>query len=48
MVPPERTVMVVPTYNEAENLASLVARVRSTTPSVDILVVDDKTPHGNG
>lgn len=43
-----RTVMVIPTYNEAANLAWIVGRVRSTQPSVDVLVVDDGSPDGTG
>jgi len=44
----ERVVMVVPTYNEIENLADIVARIRRSTPDVDILVVDDNSPDGTG
>jgi dolichol-phosphate mannosyltransferase len=44
----ERVVMVVPTYNEIENLADVVARVRRCSPAVDILVVDDSSPDGTG
>ena len=43
-----RVVMVVPTYNEAENLAWVVGRLRTAQPSVDILVVDDNSPDGTG
>lgn len=45
---PERTVMVVPTYNEAENLAWIVARLREAQPGIDVLVVDDESPDGTG
>jgi dolichol-phosphate mannosyltransferase len=44
----ERVVMVVPTYNEVDNLPDLVARVRRSTPHVDLLVVDDSSPDGTG
>jgi dolichol-phosphate mannosyltransferase len=44
----QRAVMVVPTYNEVDNLADLLARVRRTTPDVDVLVVDDNSPDGTG
>lgn len=48
----ERTVgsivMVVPTYNEAENLASIVRRIHAATPHVHVLVVDDGSPDGTG
>ena len=43
-----RTVMVIPTYNEADNLAWLVGRLRVAQPSVDVLVVDDNSPDGTG
>jgi dolichol-phosphate mannosyltransferase len=44
----ERTVMVIPTYNEIENLADVVARIRRSAPEVDVLVVDDASPDGTG
>ena len=44
----ERVVMVLPTYNEIDNLADVVARVRRCTPDVDLLVVDDSSPDGTG
>jgi dolichol-phosphate mannosyltransferase len=44
----ERVVMVVPTYNEVDNLAGVVARVRRCTPDVDLLIVDDSSPDGTG
>lgn len=40
--------MVVPTYNEADNLAWIVGRVRAARPEVDVLVVDDGSPDGTG
>lgn len=43
-----RVVMVVPTYNEAENLRWIVARLRKAQPDVDVLVVDDNSPDGTG
>ena len=44
----QRAVMVIPTYNEVDNLAEVVARVRRTLPEVDVLVVDDGSPDGTG
>jgi dolichol-phosphate mannosyltransferase len=41
-----RTLVVVPTYNEAENIRDLLERVRAATPDVDVLVVDDNSPDG--
>ena len=43
-----RVVIVVPTYNEADNLAWIVGRVRAAQPDVDLLVVDDGSPDGTG
>ncbi|HRI96390.1 MAG TPA: glycosyltransferase, partial [Nocardioides sp.] len=43
-----RVVMVVPTYNEADNLGWVIGRLRAAQPSVDVLVVDDNSPDGTG
>nr|WP_220481623.1 polyprenol monophosphomannose synthase [Nocardioides ginsengisegetis] len=43
-----RVVVVIPTYNEAANLAWIVERVRRAQPTVDVLVVDDGSPDGTG
>jgi dolichol-phosphate mannosyltransferase len=43
-----RGVMVVPTYNEAENLAWIVGRLRAAQPELDVMVVDDNSPDGTG
>src|SRR3954471_17633828 len=40
--------MVVPTYNEAENLEWIIGRLRRAEPAVDVLVVDDGSPDGTG
>lgn len=40
--------MVIPTYNEALNIADVVTRVRRSTPTVDIIIVDDSSPDGTG
>jgi dolichol-phosphate mannosyltransferase len=44
----DRVLVVVPTYNEAENVERIVTRVRSAVPSADVLVVDDASPDGTG
>jgi len=46
--PRGRVVMVVPTYDEAENIAWIIGRLRSAQPDVDVLVVDDSSPDGTG
>jgi dolichol-phosphate mannosyltransferase len=43
-----RTVMVVPTYNEVENLEWILGRLHAARPEVDVLVVDDESPDGTG
>jgi dolichol-phosphate mannosyltransferase len=45
---PERTVIVMPTYNERQNLESIAGRVRAAMPAADLLVVDDNSPDGTG
>ncbi|HET6626826.1 MAG TPA: polyprenol monophosphomannose synthase [Nocardioidaceae bacterium] len=43
-----RVVIVIPTYNEVDNLAWIVGRVRTAVPAADVLVVDDGSPDGTG
>ncbi|MDZ5620183.1 polyprenol monophosphomannose synthase [Nocardioides bizhenqiangii] len=45
---PGRVVVVIPTYDEAANLAWIVGRLRRAQPGVDVLVVDDNSPDGTG
>ena len=40
--------MVVPTFDEADNLAWLVGRILASVPHADVLVVDDSSPDGTG
>jgi dolichol-phosphate mannosyltransferase len=40
--------VIVPTYNERENLPALVERVLSLSVPVDLLIVDDGSPDGTG
>ena len=40
--------MIVPTYNERENLSRLVQRLRALPGNVHLLVVDDNSPDGTG
>jgi len=37
---------MVPTYNEAENIADLIRQIREAAPDADVLVVDDNSPDG--
>jgi dolichol-phosphate mannosyltransferase len=43
-----RVVVVVPTYNEADNIGPVVDRLRAAVPAADVLVVDDGSPDGTG
>jgi dolichol-phosphate mannosyltransferase len=40
--------VVIPTYNEYDNLADVVDRIRTSVPEADVLVVDDASPDGTG
>jgi dolichol-phosphate mannosyltransferase len=46
--PSQRTLAIIPTYNERENLALIVERLHRALPDVHILVVDDGSPDGTG
>jgi dolichol-phosphate mannosyltransferase len=41
-----RTIAIVPTYLEAENIEEFLRRFRAQNPAVDVLVVDDSSPDG--
>ena len=41
-----RTLIVLPTYNEAENIVALLRAVRNSARDADVLVVDDNSPDG--
>jgi dolichol-phosphate mannosyltransferase len=43
-----RILVTLCTYNERENLGSLVPAIRSTLPEADLLVIDDGSPDGTG
>lgn len=46
--PARRTLVVLPTFNEAGNLVALCEAILETVPHVDILIVDDNSPDGTG
>jgi dolichol-phosphate mannosyltransferase len=46
--PAGQVAVIIPTFNEAENLAEIVGRVRAAVPAADILVADDNSPDGTG
>jgi dolichol-phosphate mannosyltransferase len=44
----ERALVIIPTYNESDNIPRLVPSVLSRDPRLEILVVDDNSPDGTG
>ena len=44
----ERVLVVVPTYNEAENVETILRRLTASVPGAHALVVDDGSPDGTG
>ena len=43
-----RVIVVVPTYDEIENLPQLVPQILEQDPRLEVLVVDDNSPDGTG
>ncbi|MCB0203141.1 MAG: glycosyltransferase, partial [Anaerolineae bacterium] len=43
-----QALMIVPTYNERENIARLVTELRGLPGDVNVLIVDDASPDGTG
>jgi dolichol-phosphate mannosyltransferase len=41
-----KTIVVIPTYNEADNIVPLIESIKSALPSTDVLIVDDNSPDG--
>lgn len=44
----ERALVIVPTYNELENVSRLIDAVLAQDPRLDMLIVDDGSPDGTG
>ncbi len=42
------TIVIIPTYNEAENVSPLIERLLGLEENVDVLIVDDNSPDGTG
>ncbi|WP_215906766.1 polyprenol monophosphomannose synthase [Geomonas propionica] len=45
---PIKPIVVIPTYNERDNLEKLVRQVLNLNPALELLVVDDNSPDGTG
>jgi len=43
-----QTLVMIPTYNERENIQPIVARVLAAVPGAEVLIVDDASPDGTG
>ncbi len=46
MTLPPKTVIVLPTYNEAENITRIAAQIAVSLPYADVMVMDDNSPDG--
>ena len=44
----DRVLVIIPTYNEVDNLERIVRRVRRAVPEADVLIADDNSPDGTG
>ena len=42
----QRALIIIPTYNELENIQSIIPEVLSQDPRIEVLVVDDNSPDG--
>ena len=45
---PERALVIVPTYNERENIDRLIERALAQDERLELLIVDDGSPDGTG
>ena len=43
-----QTLVIIPTYNESENIERIVERTRTAVPAAQILIADDNSPDGTG
>lgn len=44
----ERALVIIPTYNEAQNVLNLVPQVLAQDPRLEVLIIDDGSPDGTG
>lgn len=47
-LPQNKVLIVIPTFNEAENIRQILSAIREVVPAIQILVVDDSSPDGTG
>jgi glycosyltransferase involved in cell wall biosynthesis len=43
-----KKLLIIPTYNESENIRALVEKVRERVPDMHVLIIDDNSPDGTG
>ena len=43
-----KVLVIIPTYNESENVERIVGRLRAAVPEAHVLVADDNSPDGTG
>ena len=43
-----KSLIVIPTYNEINNISELLERILNAKPDLDILFIDDSSPDGTG
>lgn len=43
-----KTLVIIPTYNESENIERIVPEILDKDQSIDVLIVDDSSPDGTG
>ncbi|HQF41831.1 MAG TPA: glycosyltransferase, partial [Ignavibacteriaceae bacterium] len=43
-----KSLVIIPTYNELENVPKLIPEILSQDDSIDVLIVDDASPDGTG
>ncbi|MCD6117270.1 polyprenol monophosphomannose synthase [bacterium] len=43
-----KILVIIPTYNENDNIRLIIPQILGTYPSIDVLVVDDNSPDGTG
>jgi dolichol-phosphate mannosyltransferase len=44
----QRILVIIPTYNESENIERIVGRTRTAVPAAHVLIADDNSPDGTG
>jgi len=44
----EKALIIIPTYNEIENIKNIIPEILTKADNIDILVVDDNSPDGTG